>query len=351
MKIYYPKITYRKAERAHIFPLLKPFIKPGEFNDEQRQTLYGISEQDVSFVDTLEQAEIVVLPMSWNYYVKNNQVRFATQFIKNAAKLNKKVWVTMLSDVGLKFPNFKNVIVFRASGYRSKLPNWHQAIPIFITDPLEGFFSKSKPTHREYSNNPTIGFCGLASNSKWNAFKIKTRILLKNLGGYINLFPNTSEELLSAPNFRYQILELLKNQDGITNNFIVRSQYRAGSVTKEQRKKSTLEFYNNIIESDYVLCARGAGNFSARLFETLAMGRIPIYINTDGLLPLLDTIDWKKHVVWIEKNEIPIITEKVIAFHQNLNEVKLNQLFETNRALWENKFQMGLFFKNYFYEY
>ena len=35
------------------------------------------------------------------------------------------------------------------------------------------------------------------------------------------------------------------------------------------RNESTLEYYNNIRESDYVLCLRGGGNYSRRLYETL----------------------------------------------------------------------------------
>ena len=65
-----------------------------------------------------------------------------------------------------------------------------------------------------------------------------------------------------------------------------------------------MEFYENMVSSDYIVCVRGGGNFSVRLYETLAMGRIPIFINTDCLLPLNKSIDWKKHVVWIEREDI-----------------------------------------------
>lgn len=350
MKIYYPKIIYKKANRGQMFPLLKPFINEGEFNNKQRKELYAISDQDISFVSNLEQADLAILTMSWNYYVKEQKQKEVIQFIKLANSFNISTWLIMLGDVGLTIPNFKNVFVFRASGYRSKLPVWHKGLPIFITDPLKTYYNTESIIERSYNKNPTVGFCGLAHNNKWVALKTLFKILLKNTGFYLKILIQTPEDLIAASYFRYQCLKPLIDHQGISDNFILRNQYRAGANSKEQREQSTLEFYNNIENSDYILCARGAGNFSARLYETLAMGRIPIYINTDGLLPLQDKIDWKKHVVWVEKDEISIIAEKVIAFHHNLNQLKLNQLFKSNRDLWVNKLQMKPFFENHKYK-
>lgn len=345
MKIHYPKITYNKADRPQLFPLLKPFIKKGEFNDEQRIDIYAISERDIMFVDNLEEADVAILTMSWNYYVTKKKKEEALDYINLAKSLEKRVWMVLLGDVGLPLPDFKNVIVFRASGYRSKLPETHQGLPIFIPDPLRTYFSATNLTERMYSNNPKVGFCGLASDNKWEAFKTLLKIALKNIGYYLKIHHQTPENVISAPYFRFQCIKLLKADQRINDNIILRDQYRAGAKTKEQRKKSSLEFYNNILESDYVLCVRGAGNFSVRLYETLAMGRIPVYVNTDGLLPLREKINWKKHMVWIEKHEISKIAEKIIAFNQNLNQEKLNAIFKSNRLLWENNLQTGTFFK------
>lgn len=351
MKIYYPKIAYNKAERAYIFPLLKPFIKSGEFNDNQRYDTYAISEKDVEFVESMQEANIAILTMSWNYYLKEKKEKEALNFIRLANKAQIKVWMVMLGDVGLPIPSLQNTIVFRASGYRSKLPKWHKGLPVFITDPLKTYGNTSNPVERMYSVRPTVGFCGLASKNRWSAVRKIIKIGLKNLGYHLKLNKQTPEHIISAPYFRYQCLKPLIENIGVNNNFILRKKYRAGAISKEQREQSTIEFYENIRDSDYVLCVRGAGNFSARLFETLAMGRIPVYVNTDGLLPLQNKIDWKKHVVWVEKDEISIISEKIITFHNNLNQLKLNELFIANRNLWVNHFRMGSFFKNYFYEY
>ena len=106
-----------------------------------------------------------------------------------------------------------------------------------------------------------------------------------------------------------------------------------------------------MIDSEYVICVRGAGNFSVRFYETLAMGRIPIFINTDCLLPLSNSVNWKNHVVWIEQNELNTMDSKIVEFHKTLSSEKLKKLQEANRTLWEESLTLGGFFKTFFTNY
>jgi hypothetical protein len=79
------------------------------------------------------------------------------------------------------------------------------------------------------------------------------------------------------------------------------------------------------------------------------MGRIPIFINTDCLLPLANRIDWKNNCVWVENNDKEKIAEKVVEFHQQHTKESLYQLMEENRELWESRMRIGSFFK-YIYD-
>ena len=60
---------------------------------------------------------------------------------------------------------------------------------------------------------------------------------------------------------------------------------------------------------------RGAGNFSIRLFETLAAGRVPVIVDTDLALPCADVVDWQGLGVWIPIGEIDRIDEVVARSH------------------------------------
>lgn len=330
--------------RAHIFPLLKPFIKVSSFTDEERQMVYGVSSKDYVLVDDLEAADVAILPMSWNYYVRQKQQVKAQQFIELAGTYNKQVWIAMLGDFGLSIPEYPHCRVFRASGYGSKLSEMHLGMPVFINDPIRSFYNDGGIFERPYAQRPVIGFCGQANNGYELKFKELFKIGVRNLLYFVGLRKQMPEALESPTFLRGHILKLLEASEAVTTNFIIRSAYRAGASSKEERYQTSFEFYDNMRDSDYILCVRGAGNFSVRLYETLAMGRIPVYVHTDGLLPLAHVIDWKQHVVWVEENELSIIGEKVLAFHEALGPEGLTALFLKNRDLWKDCLQLGGFF-------
>ena len=83
-----------------------------------------------------------------------------------------------------------------------------------------------------------------------------------------------------------------------------------------------LAFVNNILNSDYTLCVRGGGNFSVRFYETLSLGRIPIFVDTDYVLPYDHIIDYRDYVVLVDQSEIPFIAEKVADFHHSMSDAE-----------------------------
>lgn len=82
-----------------------------------------------------------------------------------------------------------------------------------------------------------------------------------------------------------------------------------------QKQNARYEFVKNMQESDYIINCRGSGNYSHRLIETLCCGKIPIFIDTDCVLPYDSAINWKNYCIWVEENEVPFIAEKVLDFH------------------------------------
>ncbi|MGV6828225.1 MAG: exostosin domain-containing protein [Flavobacteriales bacterium] len=334
-------------ERQHVFPLLKPFYKNDSFNDEQRKKLYHISSKDASIVDNSKDSDCCILAMSWDYYKKHNQIK---TILKNLTTISssKICWSFIWGDYGVKIPKLNNHIVFRQSGNLTSLPNYHKGLPVFINDPLKKFYKSSDLLFNKFQETPLIGFCGLTNSSKTNAFKEILGSFVHNIKTFTGIHNFTYRKIQSTTYLRSKVISRIKPSALLQNNFIERKKYRAGAVTPAQRKNTALEFYNNIKNTDYTVCIRGAGNFSVRFYETLAMGRIPIFINTDCLLPLANTIDWKKHVVWIEENEIEQLEQKVLAFHQQFSPKAFKNLQESNRKLWKEQLTLGGFFKTEF---
>ena len=81
-------------------------------------------------------------------------------------------------------------------------------------------------------------------------------------------------------------------------------------------------------------CARGAGNFSYRLYETLSCGRIPVFVDTDCVLPDEDMIDWRSLCVWVDESELDEIGERVAAFHAAYDDSSFRELQHECRRVW-----------------
>lgn len=345
MRIYYPKEHYDLQQRGALFPLLKAFIKASSFTDTQRMALYQLHSKDCTFVEFIEEAELVILPMSWNYYKKYKRMPQALKLLRAAQELNLEVWSWNAGDFGVKLPTFPHLSVFRMSGYASQQGLGHRGMPVFIADRFHESFGSSQSLYLNYTPLPQVGFCGQAIANRKQAFKELIKIGLRNSLSRLGLKADEPQALLSASHLRAQLLANLQQHPGVNCDFIVREQYRAGAKTTAEKEESTRAFYQNIRDNAYVLCVRGAGNFSVRFYECLMMGRIPIYVHTDSLLPLNDSIDWKKHLVWVDYAERAQLAEKLIAFHQALRPEEFVALQQSNRQLWESQLRMGGFFK------
>lgn len=283
---------YDTRHRGQLIDLLKPFWgKGGHFTDAERIAMYGISEKNVCFVPDLDACTLAVLPMSWNYYHAQGMLPRAEAFVAGAAKAGKKVLSWTSGDFGVKVPHFDNLVVLRASGYRSKLPAYHRGMPVFFGDPLKRFYHREDIFLREKQDKPVVGFCGQAKGTPAKYLLDIIRTALRNARFYTGLSVEDPQEIYPSTLRRARILHAIEKDGRLIADFIKRDQYRAGVAAPEARFHTTMEYYDNMIRSDYIVCVRGGGNFSVRLYETLAMGRIPVFVNTDCLLPLVDHIN------------------------------------------------------------
>ena len=115
---------------------------------------------------------------------------------------------------------------------------------------------------------------------------------------------------------------------------------------KKSESDTTIEFYQNIFNNLYTFCLRGTGNFSARFFETLAMGRIPVLVDTDCRLPFHNEIEWKQHCIMIPEKEVNKLGEKIFNFHNDHSEKELNDIQVNNRMIWETYLMKESYFIN-----
>ena len=193
-----------------------------------------------------------------------------------------------------------------------------------------------------------MGFCGQTDPSILVSFFKSIKRMYQNFNYYRNSNGYYSDNVTPPTYMRKKILDIIQSSPIIESNFIRRNRYRGGKLkSKESLDKLQRQFFENIEDSDYTICVRGTGNFSARLYETLAMGRIPIFINTYCILPFENFINWINHVVWIEYDEVEQIIDKFIKFHRLLSPMSLTKLQHDSTTLWEEYFKFSVFYNQF----
>jgi hypothetical protein len=329
----YTKIDLLTEEyRSKVFPLLFDLC----YARKSSLTKWYRIEED------LKKSDIAVWPLEFDFSMKffKNTFHF---FLVDARCKNKKIWIYSGGDYGFSI-NEKDIYNFRLGGFKSNLTDNDFVLPSFISDPYLGRFKSFKTLKKKY--NPKIGFVGHASEGTlklfkelWHYFRINfKRIFKKTHADYQSFYPSSNK--------RYYYLKKLSANNKIKNEFILRKNYRAGVNTEEERQRTSMEFYQNIFDCPYTFCMRGNGNFSVRLFETLAMGRIPLFLNTDSKLPLDEDIDWNKHVVWVEQKDGQVLDKKLLHFHKNISQMDFEKIQSNNRILWDKYLTKHGYFKH-----
>ncbi|MGA3067876.1 MAG: exostosin family protein [Tepidisphaeraceae bacterium] len=211
-------------------------------------------------------------------------------------------------------------VLLRHSLFRDRLRPRERAMPAFCSDPLAELNRKFQP--RAKQDIPSIGFCGYVSHPLAR--------LVYRLSGRV--------EKARGLSLRAAALNALRRTPGIQSNFLTRNAYWAGAAKQSTSKfQARSQFLENLLGNDYTLCIRGAGNFSYRLYETLAAGRIPLFVNTLCVLPMEDQIDWKNHCVWVEESQLRQTGAILKQFHQRISPGQFIELQRRNRELWEQK--------------
>lgn len=327
LKLYTDQQYLTPENRSIVFPLLFDlWYVPNKILLEKYQ-----------IVPRMEDCDIAVLPVDIAYFSINGIVKSCNDFIDRAIALQKIVWVYSAGDFGTTIN--KSVITFRMGGFDSKLNSDTYILSSFIHDPYEILKKQFKPIPKD--TLPKIGFVGNASNSVSKRIKEFLSYLLYNYKRITKHTYSDYQSFYPSSIIRFKLLSILNNSNAIVTDFIFRKKYRAGVKSLEEKRKTTLEFFENMERNPYTFCLRGGGNFSVRLYETIAMGRIPVIVDTDMRLPLNKSIDWSAHCAFVTKKNL---AENLVNFHTNISPEKFILMQENNRELWLGSLERVAYF-------
>lgn len=306
-------------------PLLTPFwgprAEPAEWAPMARFDRWAaIGRSVLALTDDPAAADFAVLPATWSHYGRAGAVPLAESFARTAADAGLPLIVFVESDRREPLP-FDAALVYRSSLDRSTRQPNERPFPAWSGDYVERFREGVLPL-REKGDRPVVGFCGVPE-----------------------------------PRVRGEALSVLEQSAAMETRFIRRMGYLAGTISwtrlggvltpvwnEAAGRRAREEYLDNLFASDYVLCARGAGNFSYRLYETLSCGRVPVFIDTDSALPYDDTVDWKRSVVWCAEAELATLPDRVRAHWEARSSAEFQALQRECRAFWQERLSPEGFF-------
>lgn len=244
-----------------------------------------------------------------------------------------------------------NLVTFANLGYRSTRGENEFCYPWFIDDPL--------PTHRDgdlpikqKGEKALVGFCGRGAVTPSRYGWQLLRNTIRTLKSWTRLEPYAPPRIASEVAFRSSILQKLSKSALIESRFLLRSKFLAGIsrtpiVRDDLYHPVRLDFFNNIFDTDYTVCVRGASNWSMRLYETMSCGRIPVFIDTDSILPFDFNQEWKDYVVWIKESEIRYADQIIADFHSSISSSDFVDLQKTIRKFWIERLSRDGFYAHF----
>ncbi len=228
--------------------------------------------------------------------------------------------------------NLTHGTLYRSSGRRSLLLP-HEAIATGCVPDLTVERDPSDPEACEWQELASVSFVGhVAAGIGSLAYLLRGR---EHFHGF---------------RLRGKLLAAIESSGAVRTHFVRRGRNLGPPMTgidqdallREMRR----EYVRSVFRNPYSLCIRGAGNWSYRLFEALAAGRIPVLIDTDSVLPLDGSVDWSQHLCRIPIRHMTRAGDLIAEFHRNLGPEGLHRMQLRNRQLWLGRLEPGAFFED-----
>jgi len=347
-RVYCDRDHYTDEHRRLLNDIAKTFWNPG--TPEQRRATYGTRADLFEMVDSPERADLYVLTMKWPHYVEHGLTELALRSLARAREARKPFVVFCVGDSPANFPaNGNDIHVFESSGYQSRHHQRIHGMPPFFEDPLPAACGDTVRV-RDKQPLPLIGFCGQAGSSLARHAVRAARIQARKAQWRLKRSP-WEPTPFEHTWFRQRVLDTFARSSAVTTQYVLRTKYRAGIQSAATRndlvERSRREFVDNVLDTDYTLCMRGGGNFSVRFYEALALGRIPILIDTDCAIPFRDRVDWHRYIPWIDARDLNDAPQIVADFHARLTAAEFRDLQLACRQLWVERLSADGFYTHF----
>jgi hypothetical protein len=328
-------------------PMIWPLLKPG-MDTTDRWARYARDAPSLYTLSSLDDCDLAVLPYPWQVAMHNSAfAELARSEADRAAGEGKELLVFFHLDDDAVHADLPNAVMFKTSIRGSTRRASEFPLPAWADD-LLARFADGVVVPRPKPEVPVVGFCGYAPPFglslgtrmlKEQARRILVRARIARLFGASD-----------AMELRARAIRTLYASRWVETNFCFRDSTwidedgNVGPYNSSERYRRA--YVANILESDYVLCTRGWGNFSFRLYETMCLGRIPIFVDSDCVLPASDVVDWRSLSIWVDAGEIAALPEIVLREHERMTPEEFVDRQFRCRLAWDQHLSPHGFFRD-----
>lgn len=242
------------------------------------------------------------------------------------------------SDIRLE-----HTVVLRYSQYRHRKRHNEIIVPLYAPD---GTLETPLSFLEKHTGAPTVGFCGFAEYpSVQSALKAYVKNFLWEVIALLERKPVVRGRK-GGIYFRKRILAKLSDSPHVKSVCIVRNFFSSHKKTIPiDSDRVRREFLDNITQNDFALTVRGDGNASMRFYEALSLGRIPVVLDTDGLLPLEDIIDYHDFCLFIPFEKINCADVLIRRFYDEMSPRDFLRKQKLAREMFATYLRVDSFYK------
>lgn len=335
-------------------PLLFPFwgnpIPETSLFAKELFDTFSYDTRFYTFTDDIESADAILVPYRLDWFRRKDQ-----DVLAECKALAKSHTLPLLADGlgdGETPMGEENAYVLRYGGYRfftKDMSTWglpphirwepnRIEIPTQADDLLLRCNNGELTLRKKTDTKPVVGFAGMT----WTTFKNMLGERKRELPFYIRGLSDRRFFAMSQGIFwRRKALRVLRLSKRVTLNSKARSFFSGSTITVQGNIRDVQkEFVETILNSDYALDVRGYANASVRLFEILSLGRIPVIIDTERILPFSDVVDYNTFSLIVDFRDVRKLPQIIADFHASLTPEQFEQMQRNAREAYVKHFRV-----------
>lgn len=142
---------------------------------------------------------------------------------------------------------------------------------------------------------------------------------------------------IGSSSVRLPVLKSFLSNKNLVCEITVFDKFFFHTDTDSQQKHREL-FINALRKSFLTLCPAGTGKNSIRFFETLSMGRIPVLISDNCVLPFENEINYDDFIIRIDEKDAGVSSQIIEKWLTENSFEQIKEKCKKARSVWEEYF-------------